>query len=320
MRKSTKIWLITAASLVIVGLIMFVYVLSECGWNFSKLSTGKYENNTYEINEEFGSISIDTDTADIIFIFADDEKCRVECYEEEKSKHSVMVKGDTLVIGMINNKSWYDYIGINFGTPKITVFLSENEYNKLTIKGHTGDIELTEDFMFESIDVTLSTGDVECHTSAQGPVKIRTSTGNIRIENISAESLDLSASTGSVTVSDVICGNEVKIRVSTGKTNLGNIVCKNLISNGSTGNITLDNVIASETFSIKRSTGDVKFESSDAAEIFVETDTGDVFGSLLTDKVYVTHTDTGKVNVPKTVTGGKCEITTDTGNIKLEIK
>ena len=53
--------------------------------------------------------------------------------------------------------------------------------------------------------------------------------------------------------------------------------------------------------------------------MFVETDTGDVTGSLLSDKVFITKSDTGSIDVPKTVTGGKCEITTDTGDIKIEI-
>ena len=88
----------------------------------------------------------------------------------------------------------------------------------------------------------------------------------------------------------------------------------------STGDITLKNVIATEKFSIETDTGDVRFESSDAAEIFIETDTGDIIGSLLTDKIFITHTDTGRVDVPKTVTGGRCEIITDTGDIVLKIK
>jgi len=67
-------------------------------------------------------------------------------------------------------------------------------------------------------------------------------------------------------------------------------------------------------------TGDVKFDGCDAAEIFVETDTGDVKGSLLTDKIFIVQTDTGSVDVPKTATGGKCEITTSTGDINISIK
>ena len=65
MRKTAKIWLVIAASLVFVGLIMFAAVMSEYKWDFSKLSTGKYETNTYEISEEFSNLSMNTDTADI---------------------------------------------------------------------------------------------------------------------------------------------------------------------------------------------------------------------------------------------------------------
>ena len=80
----------------------------------------------------------------------------------------------------------------------------------------------------------------------------------------------------------------------------------------------MNNVIAAEKFSVERSTGYVKLNGCDAAELYVKTNTGDVIGSLLTDKVFITDTDTGSVDVPKTAVGGKCEIKTDTGNIKIK--
>ena len=320
MRKTAKIWLVIAASLVFVGLIMFAAVMSEYKWDFSKLSTGKYETNTYEISEEFSNLSMNTDTADIIFALSDDGKCRVECYEEEKAKHSVAVQENTLVIKMIDEKSWYDYIGINFGSPKITVYLPKAEYTSLFINGSTGDIEIPKNLKFEGVDISLSTGDVNFFASASKLIIIKTSTGNICVENTSAGTLDLSASTGRITVSNVICGGDANINVSTGRTNLNNIECKNITSGGGTGDISLNNVIAAEKFSIKRSTGDVRFDGSDAAEILVETDTGDVTGTFLSEKTFFVETDTGSVDVPESITGGRCEITTDTGDIELDIK
>lgn len=320
MRKTTKIWIVIAVSLVFVGLIMFAAVMSEYKWDFSKLSTGKYETNTYEISEEFSNLSMNTDTADIIFALSDDGKCRVECYEEEKAKHSVAVQENTLVIKMIDEKSWYDYIGINFGSPKITVYLPKAEYTSLFINGSTGDIEIPKNFKFEGVDISLSTGDVNFFASASKLIIIKTSTGNICVENTSAGTLDLSASTGRITVSNVICGGDANINVSTGRTNLNNIECKNLTSSGDTGNISLNNVIAAEKFSIKRNTGDVRFDGSDAAEILVETDTGDVTGTFLSEKTFFVETDTGSVDVPESITGGRCEITTNTGDIELDIQ
>ena len=41
---------------------------------------------------------------------------------------------------------------------------------------------------------------------------------------------------------------------------------------------------------------------------------------LFSDKIFFASTDTGSVNVPKTTTGGRCEITTDTGDIDIVVE
>ena len=51
----------------------------------------------------------------------------------------------------------------------------------------------------------------------------------------------------------------------------------------------------------------------------MKTDTGNVKGNLLTDKVIFATSSTGKVDVPKIMADEKCEIITDTGNIKINI-
>jgi len=289
-------------------------------WDFTKLSTVKYETNNYEITENFNNISIITDTADVVFVPSENQKASVVCREQKNMKHSVTVQNGKLVIEVVDTRKWYEYIGINLGTLKITVYIPQDEYGALFVKSSTGNVEIPTEFKFENIDISESTGNVTNYASASKNIIIKTSTGNIRVENVSAGTLDLSVSTGGITVSNVTCEGNVKTNVSTGKTNLTNIECKNVVSNGNTGAISLKNVIAAEKFAIERSTGDVKFNGCDAAEIFVKTDTGDVTGSLLSNKVFVVETDTGSADVPKTTTGGKCEITTSTGDINISIK
>lgn len=320
MKTKTKIWLITAASLILIGCIIFGGVMSMLKWDFSKLSTNKYETNNYEINEEYRNISIISNTADITFVPSESANTTVVCHEHENLKHSVTVKDGTLVVEIVDGRKWHEYIGINFGTQKITVSIPQGEYGALLVKSSTGDIEIPKDFTFESVDISLSTGDISFSAASSGDVKIKTSTGSIRVESKTAGSLVLTASTGKITASDITCTGDVSVKVSTGKSKLSNIECQNLTSSGNTGDITLKNVVAAGMFSIKRSTGDVKLNDSDAAEIFVKTDTGDVTGSLLSEKVFITETDTGTINVPKTVSGGKCEIHTDTGDISITVK
>ena len=113
---------------------------------------------------------------------------------------------------------------------------------------------------------------------------------------------------------------DIKITVSTGKAYLTDVKCKNLVSWGDTGDISLTSVIAPEKLYLERDTGDITFEKCDASDICIKTSTGDVKGTLLTEKIFVAQTSTGKIDVPKTVSGGRCEITTSTGSIKINIQ
>ena len=249
-------------------------------WDFTKLLTTKYETNEHEITEDYKNVSIVTNTANVVFEISEDEKTLVTCHEQKNLNHLVAVKEGTLVIEVEDTRKWYEHIGIHFEETKIKVRIPKGEL---------------------------------------GTISVQTSTGNIDAEGISVENIDFSVSTGKITVSDVTCKDDVKIDVTTGRTTLTNVECENVISQGSTGNVTLKKVIGREKFSIKRSTGDIKLEGCDAAEIMIKTSTGKVTGSLLTDKVFVAKTSTGDIDVPTSTSGGRCEITTSTGDISVEV-
>lgn len=320
MSKKTILWLTAAAALILTGSAIFVGVMSAMDWDFSKLSTSEKQTNHYEVSEDFQDISIRTNTADVLLVPSEDGKISVSCHEYARQKHTVSVVDNTLVIQYTDTRKWYDHIGINFGSAKITIAIPGGVYGDLSVRSHTGDVKLLEEYQFESIDISLTTGNVTCRATSLSDIKIKTTTGDILVDHVTAAGLSLVTSTGKVTANGVNCSvGDVSVRVSTGKTALTDLLCKNLTSEGDTGSITLKNVIASGRFSIERDTGNVKFENCDAEEIFVETDTGDVKGTLLSEKVFMAKSDTGKISVPKTVTGGRCEIETDTGDIKIQI-
>lgn len=319
MRKTVKIWLIVAALLIVLGAAVFGLAAYSVGWDLTKLGGGRYETNTYEIEEKFSNISIKTDTADVVFVPSEEQTCKVVCYEEKNKKHSVSATDGVLTVNVEDTQKWYERISW-FASEKITVYLPEREYASLVIEESTGNIGIPNDFTFKSIDVSVSTGNVTCSADATETVKIKGSTGDLRVENISAGALDLTTSTGNITLLNVTCEGDIGIVVSTGKTIVSDTSCKNLTSTGSTGNISLRNVIAQQTFSVQRSTGSVKFDGCDAAELEVKTTTGDVTGTLLSEKIFITKTGTGDINVPTATTGGTCKITTSTGNIKIQIK
>lgn len=297
MSKTAK-WLIAAGILVLLGSLIFAGGMTMLGWDFTKLSTQKLETNEYSVTQDYKNIKIVTDTARVEFLRA--EETKVTCLEEENGKHEVSVRDDTLVIELHNTKKWYDYIGICFGTPKITVALPEGAYGSLAVETSTGNVTLSEKSSFETVQICLSTGSID-------------------LRQIDTGDLSLSVSTGRITLTDGVCRGDVRVDVTTGEAVLTDLTCRNFSSAGNTGDLTLEHVVAEEALRIERSTGDITLQNSDAGEIFIRTDTGDVKGSLLTDKVFFTRTDTGSIRVPKSLKGGACEIETDTGDIKIEI-
>lgn len=320
MKKGVLVWMIVGASLILLGILLFVGVMWTMKWDFLKLSATKYETNTSEIDEEFENITIEAITADVAFLPSDDGVCRVVCYEQTKVKHAVEVSEGTLTVKAVDTRAWYDYIGIfSVGNPIITVYLPSAEYESLSVKTNTGDVGIPTGLHLKKLDISGTTGNVSCYASVKESMRIKMTTGDILVKDITAGSAELSVSTGRVEVSDLVCEGNLTVRVSTGKTVLSDLSCANLYSDGTTGDLYLRRVIAGENFHLERSTGDVELEGCDAAEIFVQTDTGDVVGSLLTDKVFLTQTDTGSIRVPSSVTGGRCEIITDTGDIDITI-
>lgn len=209
-------------------------------------------------------------------------------------------------------KETFENIKIITDTADIDFVLSENlntliicEEHKnikhsVNVKENTLLVEVNDNRKwYEHIGISTSKITIYLSKNEYDEFIMESDSGNIHIKNINANKLDLSTSTGNLKIV--------------------NTKCKNLFSESDTGNILLENVIASEKFKIETDTGDVKFKDSDASDIFVKTDTGNVTGNLLTDKVIFAESDTGNIDVPKVITDEKCEIITDTGDIKITI-
>lgn len=278
-KRSTKIWLIIAASLMALGLVAFTVAWASHGWSFAEADSQKMETNSYVISEDFENINIQSDTADIIFLPSADGVCRVECAEREKENHRVSVADGELKIILDDTGKWYEYVSFfSFGNTKITVYLPENEYGRLTVKESTGDVSL-EKTDFGEIDLTVSTGDI--------------------------------------VLSNVTCHGNLSINASSGETRLARVTAYSFNTVGSTGDVELKYVMVEDKLDIKRSTGDVELEACDAGEIKIVTDTGDVEGSLLSEKNFIVKTGTGEKEIPESTSGGRCEITTSTGDIKI---
>ena len=317
--KKMKIAILLSAIVIAVGLILALVGLLIMRFDFGRLELSRYQSKTHEVVEDFNSIVIDVDTADVILRLSTDGVCRVSCFENDKRPHTVTVQDGVLQIGTTEGK-WYHNIQLfNFSEPSITVSLPKSAYDELRLRIDTGDAELPAELSFTNATVTTDTGDVHLQSAVADALSVTTDTGDIEITGVSPTTLTATTDTGEITVSDSKIAEALAIRTDTGEVKLCAIECGTLALESSTGDVTLKNLLATGAVSITTNTGDVDLDGCDAAAFTITTDTGDVWGILLSEKVFIVDTDTGRKNVPKTSSGGRCEITTDTGNIIITI-
>lgn len=318
MSKGMKILFITASALVFVGLIIFGGAMACMGWNFSELSTATYVTNEYNFSEKIESIIIDSTVTDVIFVTADKTEASVVCYEMENASHTVELKDGTLSLRINDQRKWYEHIGINFKTPRITVTIPKGEYASLNVKLSTGDLDLPESLSFGEICAEVTTGRVKS-SSDGGRMDIRASTGAIFLKDVTAEDISLATSTGRIRAENINCKNDFSVEVTTGDSELVKVRTNNFSTTGSTGDLELSDLIAVGKLYAERSTGDIELDGCDGGEICIKLSTGDLEGTLLTEKSFSIQAGTGDVEVPRGTSGGRCEITTKTGDIEIEI-
>lgn len=339
MNKTVKKWLIAAAVLILVGAAMFTTALALCGWDITKLGTVDYVTTTLDPSGDFKNITINVYTTDLKLLPSEDGKCRIVCYEDEKISHTAEVKDGTLVIGTEDSRIWFGFISISFKSPTMTVYLPQNEYEFLDIRTDTGAVSLPNTLTFDKIKIDGHTGAVNCSASAKGSVDIELDTGALSVNDVYAGSINLKTDTGVIKLSGGTVAENIDVKTGTGFVSLENIFCDDihavadtggvkldsvtcgdLHAETDTGDIALENVVGTGKFELISDTGYIGFNGCDAAGLYIETDTGSVIGELLTDKIFFANSDTGHVSVPKSVTGGRCEINTDTGNIEVRVK
>ncbi|MBQ3159716.1 MAG: DUF4097 family beta strand repeat protein, partial [Clostridia bacterium] len=225
-------------------------------------------------------IDIQCDTADVALVAAGEGDCKVTCFETLREKYAVDAADGTLVIWPAGNGRSWSLFSFRFKSPKITVYLPAGRYELLQAELHTGDITADRALSFDRVEVELETGDLSFSGVQADRITVRSHTGDLRLSGMKPESADFSVNTGKVTLTDLVCSGDLRV---------------------------------------KSSTGDIRLTDVDGANLYLSASTGDIEGTILTDKVFSAHSSTGKVSVPATAAGGRCEAETSTGDIRLSI-
>ena len=337
--KKNIVTIVVALCLIVAGAALAGAALVAVDFRFGEFSSADYERNSYVIEGDIGEIGISAGDYNVTLLPSSDGICRIEIDESEKFKLRYHFEEDHLEIRIVDNRKWYDYIGIFSSEADLVLYLPAEEYEILSVATRTGDVKVSEDFSFGIAAVAASTGDINFAAKVSGDLSLSCSTGDITVRDIEPENLSASVTTGNIVLENIKASDTISLSCNTGRIEVhgseagdiesegttGDILLKYVTVEGqvkverSTGDVTLTSVVAG-SFDILTDTGDVKLNLSDAEEINIETDTGRVEGSLLTPKTFWAESDTGRVRVPQSSGDGVCKIKTDTGNISITIE
>ena len=315
-----KGWMIAAAVLCVTGLVFAAVGLGQLNFDFTRLTVDQLRDGEYTASPSVTRLEIHVDTCDVTLLPTADEHCTVKYRSTDKCPLVVTEKEGTLSVRMENHRKWYDYIRFFSLPTTVTVYLPEATYEALTVRTDTGAVTVPQDLTFGRAEVHTSTGSIQWRASVTEELHLTADTGHITVEGASAGQMTLKASTGHVRVTEGTVAGDISARTSTGRVELTSLSCNKLEVTTSTGHIRLTDLRAAGALTAEASTGDITLLRADAASLTITTDTGDVTGSLLSEKIVFAQSDTGRVNVPRSTVGGRCEVTTDTGNITITIE
>ena len=298
--KKTAIYIFISFALLFVGIIIFTVVTF---FNNSKV-INTYEDKTYVIEQSFSSIDIDVKTINITFNNSDE--CKVICSEKSNLTYDVVVDNNTLKIKVIDERKWYEKISINFSKANMNLYLPISNFVSLDIKSETGNIIIPNSFTFENVKISGTTGNVNFNANVTKQIAISQTTGNININNASTAIIKATTTTGNISLTNINSSKDITLNATTGKITLSNVSCYDLLSNGTTGSIILNNVIASNDIHLERSTGNIILNDVDAITLKLIASTGNITGTILSNKVFQASSSTGIIKVPSVQSGGVC--------------
>ena len=275
MKAFKKLLIFIAVVLVLVGGILIGIGIKNRSF---EQTYGERVETIYEPEAEFNDISIKADISDFVIVKSEDDKVRITCDETEKIFSKVNVSNNTLYIEQKDTRAWYEKIVVfTFPWHKallVTVALPKDEYQKFTLDQSTGDLSIS-DISFDDVNVKKSTGDIEVkNVNVVNTLSLTTSTGDVAIENVKAKEALVKTSTGTEILKNVITTERINLKASTGDIKFSGIDSKSITIKTSTGDIRGD-VLTAKTFKVH---GDeVKYPNTTGDECIAETSIGDVY-------------------------------------------
>ena len=338
--KGKYIALIVAGGLMLGGIGIGAAALASSAFNIENMTAEEERmEETFNITESFKNIRVDADSCDVKYHHATDGKARVDVSVHKGIEYSVGVDNDTLKIDIRDERKITIF---TFTSPKVDVYLPENEYAEFRTEGHSGNVEVENGFLFDTASISLTSGNIRFSSDVKGNLDLNAKSGNVSCEDINASNTRIEATSGNIRVTDLNT-TEVFAKNTSGNINLSNIKAETVKVDGNSGNTIIEgaqiakdltttrtsggtrfiDVVVGGELNAKTSSGNIHLEGCDAAVLELHASSGIINAELLTNKEITAHSSSGIVTLPGDDAGeknGTLNAETSSGNIKISVR
>lgn len=322
MRKSVKVILIVASSLVGIGILCLCMSIALGGFNliFKPSSSLNYSVMTATF-DEVEVLEIDDMSNDVRIVTSENDEVKVTYAMSENFGYYLKQIDNTLIIEYDDFREWYEFIGIfSLRDYDLIVELPEKALDKLTVKTVSGDIEAKE-IMSKETALSSTSGSVKAGGNVGG-LSVSSVSGDIWLNaNTVAEKVALSTTSGDINLSGVFA-TDVAIGTTSGDINAKALSLSSAEVDTMSGDVEFENVSCDYDMKIETTSGDMELEFVDADNYYLSSTSGEIDAKILTAKVYNVKSISGSIDVPQTVMldGGYFNAETTSGDIEIELE
>lgn len=236
-RKILVVGLIIGLSFTTVGVVIY-------GGNFEKIKDAfsRDDDYTFSIKEEANiveNLNINLKEGSVKLHVFNEEGYKVDFYESEYDKKTITYENNTLNI-------------------------KQNSNNKINF------------FNFTFISKKIATVNVYLPETFNGKTTIKTTSGDITIENYSFSSLELDVSSGNIRLNKVLVDKEISVEATSGNIKINELEALDLYVKSTSGNLELENSNITTNTSLKITSGNIKVEKTSTPIISVNAVSGNV--------------------------------------------
>ena len=205
-------------------------------------------------------------------------------------------------------------------TLPVCIYLPAGDYETLSVSSASGDVKTSAGLGFQEAEIETSSGDIRLESLEAETLSAKTDSGKVKLRGCSAASLTLESGSGDQTVKETACSGDGKLHSGSGDIELEDSSFRALDLSTTSGKTTLSKTVCSGSVKAESGSGDIRLRKASAASFDFRSTSGNVKGSVVGSVDFIVESSSGSVRTRGGVRGAAaCRVRTGSGDVDLEI-